>query len=845
MFDGPKRPRTKRGQTRAGSASGYTDECRTKQLIRVLGFEIHDAPGEAEAECAVLQKSGVVDAVLSEDVDTLMFGSGLTLRDWSAEGGGKVPSHVTVHDAEKTRKGRSGLNKEGMILVALMSGGDYDTDGIPRCGVKVACEAARAGFGRQLCRLRKDDEEGFTEWRKRLVHELYTNESKFFRQKSKAIIIPEGFPNREILGYYTHPVVSSNSEVRALEEKLKWNKAPNVAALRAYVEDVFQWTGRIGAKKMIRGLAPAMLAYQLRERDNRRKSTHGDILLTQANEMEFVRCITGERIHESTGGELELRVTYQPSSIVPWDLDSEVDNEIPGEGAGGVEDGSNDGYGSDSEPRARARSPTKRNLEIYDPTALEKVWIARSIVRVGVPLKVEDYEEAKMEKEMSKSPKKPRTKTAVAKPKAKTGTGMQPGALNRYFATSKPLQPVLEKETSAPREPRKEDRSQPELPPVFLRPMLEKDPRLRSPSPRDTSPTPPPREGKPRSSSQPLPEVERNSQRRREWKAPPRESSPTPPLLPPRRERAPAAALIIEASQPSPGVRPRREHWKVKPPSRTNTAQKTTSRTSLLQAYNTCKSSKSGSCIIKCKSGSFANSSFSAADPYKILDSSPETGKGTNKHPRQPTPPTPTRRTITSSPVKAYNLPLPGISTPTAKKRAPLARARTIAAEPSDEDDDELPSLGRVFRNSPHAKRTLERVQSDSTTIKGSPSMLGRNEEGGAAEVIDLLSSPIQQPDFSRNGKGREEEKPNATLNCNENVPNEKNGKGEEKEEKRCSFSANFGKHKRFLAPRGSLPGAWKEFTEEEIEAQARSGNRDRRRFYRMSGVQVVDLSEE
>ncbi len=56
-----------------------------KRLIRLFGFRAHDAPGEAEAEFALLPQRGVVDAVLSEDVDTLMFGCTRTLRSWSAE----------------------------------------------------------------------------------------------------------------------------------------------------------------------------------------------------------------------------------------------------------------------------------------------------------------------------------------------------------------------------------------------------------------------------------------------------------------------------------------------------------------------------------------------------------------------------------------------------------------------------------------------------------------------------------------------------------------------------------------------------------------------------------------
>jgi Holliday junction resolvase YEN1 len=139
VFDGSHKPPFKRNK-RSGHHGASVPNLLCKQLLNLFGFPFHIAPGEAEAECALLQREGIVDAVLSEDVDTLMFGSGLTLRNWSSEGrGNKSPTHVSAYYAEKTKNGKSGLDREGMILVALMSGGDYITEGIPGCGIKAAC----------------------------------------------------------------------------------------------------------------------------------------------------------------------------------------------------------------------------------------------------------------------------------------------------------------------------------------------------------------------------------------------------------------------------------------------------------------------------------------------------------------------------------------------------------------------------------------------------------------------------------------------------------------------------------------------------------------------------------
>src|ERR1700677_2418213 len=156
VFDGPNKPPFKRSK-RTGPSVASIPEFFAKQMLKQFGFPQHVAPGEAEAECALLQREGVVDAVLSEDVDTLMFGSGVTMRNWSSNDKGKTPTHINLYEAEKTKNGPSGLDREGMILVALMSGGDYVPEGVPGCGPKVACEAARAGFGAELCKIRRTD----------------------------------------------------------------------------------------------------------------------------------------------------------------------------------------------------------------------------------------------------------------------------------------------------------------------------------------------------------------------------------------------------------------------------------------------------------------------------------------------------------------------------------------------------------------------------------------------------------------------------------------------------------------------------------------------------------------
>jgi hypothetical protein len=71
----------------------------SKELLPLFGFPHYMAPGEAEAECAGLQRNSFIDAVMGEDVDAIIFGSSITLRRWSQERrrGPRSLNGVSVH----------------------------------------------------------------------------------------------------------------------------------------------------------------------------------------------------------------------------------------------------------------------------------------------------------------------------------------------------------------------------------------------------------------------------------------------------------------------------------------------------------------------------------------------------------------------------------------------------------------------------------------------------------------------------------------------------------------------------------------------------------------------------
>jgi Holliday junction resolvase YEN1 len=395
VFDGPNKPPFKRNK-RTGPTVASIPEFLAKQLLKQFGFPIHLAPGEAEAECALLQREGIVDAVLSEDVDTMMFGSGMTIRNWSPEQkSAKTPTHVNVYDAVKTKNGASGLDRKGMILIALMSGGDYVPEGIPGCGPKTACEAARAGFGRDLCKIRKGDTKAMQEWRERLQHELKTNESKLFKRKHGTLVIPEDFPRTDILGYYTHPAVSSQAGLDKLRRSIKWDQDLDLKGLREFTLEAFGWAKLEDAKHFIRSLAPSLLVRRLRLRSEviEKLPVH-DLRVIQEDEALLVKGLHGKRQHAITDNSTEIRVSFTPIDLVKIDLDAEAPDTEAEVGDLNLNDDDDELEAAlevddegDDEGAPKKRAPTK-----FDPCKPMRVWVLESIVKVGVPLKVQDWE---------------------------------------------------------------------------------------------------------------------------------------------------------------------------------------------------------------------------------------------------------------------------------------------------------------------------------------------------------------------------------------------------------------------------------------------------------------------
>ncbi|EDN09641.1 predicted protein [Histoplasma mississippiense (nom. inval.)] len=426
IYDGPQRPQYKRGKlidrnNRVGDLGRIIR--RSKHLIDLFHFPHHTAPGEAEAECARLQSSGVVDAVMSDDVDAIMFGSKVTIMNFSKENssGTNAATHVTLYQTEESGDGRKRnvlLDRGAMILFALLSGGDYLPTGVPKCGPKLAREIIQAGFGNELLQAIEGSPAEVAvkleKWRERLRNELHENGEGHFRCKHKAVKIPDCFPDLKVLGDYTHPVVSSSEKLNELQRSFKWDQAIDIEGLRNFVWNDFGWQ-RGSARRLTKVLAAPLVCNRLRL--CLPLLAKPDTLPLREPKIGTQFC--GQRFHYSTDGLSELRLEFIPTDIVGLDLTYEPTTASQRESE-------SEDLDNPEEDVTNLKLGTRRRTT-YDPTQKEKVWVFEAIAEMGMPDAVMTWNFQKQEKlalaekRVSRKRAPKMTKPKVVDPKMKFG----------------------------------------------------------------------------------------------------------------------------------------------------------------------------------------------------------------------------------------------------------------------------------------------------------------------------------------------------------------------------------------------------------------------------------------
>ncbi|KAJ2159083.1 Elongation of fatty acids protein 2 [Coemansia sp. RSA 552] len=95
---------------------------QAQRLLRLMGVPFVTAPCEAEAECAMLARTGKVWAAASQDMDTLLFGTPVLLRNLTTPAAQKLP--IEEINLAEVLKGLE-FSQEQLIDMGILLGCDY------------------------------------------------------------------------------------------------------------------------------------------------------------------------------------------------------------------------------------------------------------------------------------------------------------------------------------------------------------------------------------------------------------------------------------------------------------------------------------------------------------------------------------------------------------------------------------------------------------------------------------------------------------------------------------------------------------------------------------------------
>ena len=421
------------------------------------------APGEAEAELAFLNRTGVIDAVLSDDVDTFVFGGTMVIRKYASSSypphplltylspssslSGNRPhlmvgssakddgSQVVVFSSSEFNMPEINLTHGGLVLIAILSGGDYHQAGLPGCGPKVAHALAKCGFGDSLLSAARTlSREGLQEyliaWKGDLAEELRTNSRGILgrRYNSLSKAIPEEFPEIDILMSYSNPI-TSETEGKTHKIKATWERPLDLGRIAHVCELYFEWGVRHVIIKRFRTVIwPAAVFRFLREavlekdpqragqpslpapahqsRNEPPSSSPATSTATSLSHLQIdgspiyedlILKIHSTRNHDSTDGLLEYRLEVSPERLVALASAGIKDIRPPL-----IADmSSSDDTINETDKQVKKPPP--------DPSSNLRVWIPACIIRTAMPSLIDSFDERAKQKATKKTTRKKTT----------------------------------------------------------------------------------------------------------------------------------------------------------------------------------------------------------------------------------------------------------------------------------------------------------------------------------------------------------------------------------------------------------------------------------------------------
>lgn len=215
-----------------------------QQLLNLFGLPWLGAPMEAEAQCAYLQACGLVDGIVTDDSDVLLFADDaaglLVYRNFFKDG-----RPALVYGTPRIRF-QLGLSRADLVVLAFLCGGDYGV-GVRGVGPKRGLELVRTLQRTQtLLRCDRADEAAYARTMltmiKRLVDDFDAIGAELALPDQKALQkvlgqihhLDADFPREDILQAYLCPEVSTDSRPFA------W-LTPNAPGLERFLEGRLGW----------------------------------------------------------------------------------------------------------------------------------------------------------------------------------------------------------------------------------------------------------------------------------------------------------------------------------------------------------------------------------------------------------------------------------------------------------------------------------------------------------------------------------------------------------------------------------------------------------------------------
>jgi flap endonuclease-1 len=119
----------------------------SRELLHLMGIPCVQAPGEGEAQAAHMAATGHVRYVVSQDYDTLLFGTPALVRNLTVSGKRKirgrtisvVPERIVLADLLAGMN----LSREQLIEIGILIGTDFN-EGVAGIGAKTALKIVRS-----------------------------------------------------------------------------------------------------------------------------------------------------------------------------------------------------------------------------------------------------------------------------------------------------------------------------------------------------------------------------------------------------------------------------------------------------------------------------------------------------------------------------------------------------------------------------------------------------------------------------------------------------------------------------------------------------------------------------